>query len=132
MNPAEVSLGSRDVTRNSVEMMSDAQYFRTTGGELVNDSNKWTIRTLMHEYIVPKLKFVTDDHDEWSYPNLSNQDLNSVKIMNVLLTKMNIQNLLVRQKMDFWAAYRDHVRYVINDHRSNVRNKLKNNVLEGK
>ena len=132
MNPAEVSIHSRPaVSINSVELMSDEDYFKATGGEMMNDSTKWSIRTLMHEFIIPKLKFITDDADEWKYPNLSKKNLNSNKIIDLLLEKLNVYGYTDRQKMDFWTCYRDYVRNLMNEHRSNVRNKMKIRVLEG-
>ena len=132
MNPAEVSIQSRTTTSiNSLELMSDESYFKATGGEVMNESTKWSIRTLMHEFIIPKLKFITDDADEWKYPNLSKKNLNSNKIIDLLLEKLNVYGYTDRQKMDFWTCYRDYVRNLMNEHRSNVRNKMKIRVLEG-
>ena len=111
--------------------MPDGDYFRHTPGELLNKSTEFNVETLTREFIIPRIKFISDTDEEWKWPDLSDRTLNSTSILNVLLPKLGDERTDARYKMDFWTTYRKCIKKVINDHRSNSREKMKKNVLEG-
>jgi hypothetical protein len=112
--------------------MSDGDYFRHTPGELLNKSTEFNVENLTREYIVPKIKFVCDTDEEWKWPDLSDKDLDSTKIIDTLLPKLGETRSDPKYKMDFWTTYRKCIKKVINDHRSNSREKMKKQIMEGK
>ena len=70
----------------------------------------------------------------WKWPNLMDKSLIATKVLDVLLDNLghNSSDMATRRKMSFWATYRSVAKNVMNEHRSNSRNKLKMKVLEGK
>jgi hypothetical protein len=77
---------------------------------------------------------VSDDAIDWKWPNLMDKSLIATKVLDVLLDNLghNSSDMATRRKMSFWATYRSVAKNVMNEHRSNSRNKLKMKVLEGK
>ena len=132
MNPEESTASS--VTRKTIQLrdMSDEEYFRYTPGEVVNKSTEFDVENLTREYIVPKIKFITDTGEEWKWPGLTDTTLDSTKILDVLLEKLGGNTVFdARAKMDFWTTYRKSVKNVLNNHRANSREKMKKQVLDG-
>ena len=132
MNPEESTASS--VTRKTIQLrdMSDEEYFRYTPGEVVNKSTEYDVENLTREYIVPKIKFITDTDEEWKWPGLTDTTLDSTKILDILLEKLGGNAAFdARSKMDFWTTYRKSVKNVLNNHRANSREKMKKLVLYG-
>ena len=134
MSPNGISASTNSSSRKTTELkdMSDWDYFRHTPGELLNKSTEFNVENLTREYIVPKIKFVSDTDEEWKWPDLEDTDLNSTSIMNILLPKLGDVRNDPKYKMDFWTTYRKCIKKILNDHRSNSREKMKKLVLEGK
>ena len=109
MNPDGITAGSS--LRRTIELddMPDRDYFRHTAGELLSDTD-----------------------DEWKWPDLTDKQLDSTGILNALLPKLEDKRRDPKYKMNFWTTYRKCIKKVLNDHRSNSREKMKKHVLEGK
>jgi hypothetical protein len=127
-------VSTASTTRKTTELkdMSDRDYFRHTPGELLNKSTEFNVEILTREYIVPKIKFVSDTDEEWKWPDLDDSCLDSTNIIKILLPKLGDCRNDPRYKMDFWTTYRKCIKKILNDHRSNSREKLKKLVLNGK
>ena len=134
VSPNGISVSTTSSSRKTTELkdMSDWDYFRHTPWELLNKSTEFNVENLTREYIVPKIKFVSDTDKEWKWPDLEDTDLNSTSIMNILLPKLGDVRNDPKYKMDFWTTYRKCIKKILNDHRSNLREKMKKLVLEGK
>ena len=132
MNPDGITAGSS--LRRTIELddMPDRDYFRHTPGELLNKSTEFNVENLTREYILPKIKFISDTDDEWKWPDLTDKQLDSTGILNALLPKLEDKRRDPKYKMNFWTTYRKCIKKVLNDHRSNSREKMKKHVLEGK
>ena len=99
---------------------------------MLNKSTEFNVENLTREYILPKIKFISDTNDEWKWPDLTDKQLDSTGILNDLLPRLEDPRRDPKYKMNFWTTCRKCIKKVLNDHRSNSREKMKKQVLEGK
>ena len=125
-----VSTGSR--TAVLLDDMEDEDYFRHTSGEKLNKATLFDVENLTKEHVLPKIKFISDTDEEWKWPDFANKELNSNGILNIILNGLGDNRNEPRYKMNFWTCYRKYIRKIMNDHRSNAREKMKRQILEGK
>ena len=113
----------------------DVEYFRNALGEILNVGTVYQIDCIMKEYVILKLKFISDNEKEWKWPDFTNKELDSTRILDVIVSKLHnwsdSQKNDYRRKCNFWTTYRKGIKKMMNYHQSNARNKMKYRILEG-